>query len=113
MAVLVLGFKKTESEDKTKYDTFYSHSKAETTISESNIDDVFKSTYTTIILNIQKSILKGSCWIIDSVIDHDISISKYNPFVGSSYLKLPKEIDHPRKGLMKMMMVTNGVKSDT
>ena len=56
MAVLVLGFKKTESEDKTKYDTFYSHSKVETTISESNIDDVFKSTYTTIILNIQKSI---------------------------------------------------------
>ena len=54
------------------------------------------------ISNIQKFILKGSCWIIDSVIDHDISISKYNPFVGSSYLKLPKEIDHPKKGLINI-----------
>ena len=28
-----------ESEDKTKYDTLYSHSKAETIINESEIDD--------------------------------------------------------------------------
>ena len=29
VATLVLVFKKIESDDKTKYDTFYSHSKAE------------------------------------------------------------------------------------
>ena len=32
----------------------YSHSKAETIISESDINDVFQSIYTTIISNIQK-----------------------------------------------------------
>ena len=32
-----------------------------------------------------------SGWIIDSVIDHNINISKYNPLAGSSYIKLPKE----------------------
>ena len=38
---LVLLFKKIESEDKAKYNTFCSHSKAETIINESDIDDVF------------------------------------------------------------------------
>ena len=61
---------------------------------------MFKLIYTTIIANIQKSLGKGSGWIIDSVIDHTISISKYNPLAGSSYIKLPKEIDHPRKSLI-------------
>ena len=67
---------------KTKYDTFYSHSKAETIISESDIDYVLESVYTTIISNIQKSLGKGSGWIIDSVIEPNISISKYNPLAG-------------------------------
>ena len=44
--LLVLVFKKMESEDKTNYDTFYSHSKAEKIINESDIDDIFKSIYT-------------------------------------------------------------------
>ena len=49
--------------------------------------------------NIQKFWQKGSGWIIDSVLDHNISISKYNPLAGGSYIKLQKELDHPRKGL--------------
>ena len=53
------------SEDKTKYDTFNSHSKAETIINKSDIDDVFKSIYITIIPNIQKSLGKGLGYIID------------------------------------------------
>ena len=53
------------------YSTFYSNSKAETIINESAIDNVFKSIYSTVISNMQ-----GSGWIIDSVIDHNINISK-------------------------------------
>ena len=89
-------FKKIESEDKTKYDNFYSSLYAEIIINESDIGNVFKSIYTIIITNIQKSLGKSSGWIIDSVIDHTISISKYNPLAESSYIKLPKELDHPR-----------------
>ena len=55
---LVLVFKKIKSEDKTKYGDFYSSSKAEIIINESDIDDVFQSIYTTIITNIQKSLGK-------------------------------------------------------
>ena len=39
---VVLVLKKIESEDKTKCDTFHSHSKSETIINESDIDDVFE-----------------------------------------------------------------------
>ena len=98
VTTLVLVFKKIESKDKTKFDNFYSSSKAEIIINESDIDDVFESIYSTIISNIQKSLGKGSGWIIDSVIDHTISISKYNPLAGNSYIKLPRELNHPRKG---------------
>ena len=69
-------FKNIESEGyETKYDNFYSSSKAEIIINESDIDDVFQSIYTIIITNIQKSLGKGSGWVIDSVIDDTISIS--------------------------------------
>ena len=81
-----------ESEDRIKHGNFYSSSKAEIIISESEIDDVFQSIYTTIITNIQKLLGKGSGWIIDSVIDHTTSISKYHPLAGSSYIKLLKRI---------------------
>ena len=59
MTKLVLVFKKIEREDKTKYDNFYSSSKAEIIINENDID-VFQSIYTTIMTNIKKSLRKGS-----------------------------------------------------
>ena len=54
MITLTLVFKKIECEDKTKYDGFYSISKAEIIINDS--DNVFQSIYTTVIINIQKSL---------------------------------------------------------
>ena len=60
VTTLVLVFQKTESEDKATYDNFYSNSKAEIIINESDTDDVFQSIYTTIKKNIQKSLGKGS-----------------------------------------------------
>ena len=42
-----------------------------------------------------KDIGQGSGWIIDSVIDYNINVSKYNTLAGSSHIKLPKELDHP------------------
>ena len=56
---------KIESEDKTNYDNFYSSLKAEIMINESDRDNVFKSIYTRILTNTQKSLGKGSGWIID------------------------------------------------
>ena len=69
---------------------------------EIDIHDMFQSIFTTIMENIRKSLGNGSGGIIDSIIDHTTSISKYNPLAGSSYIKLPKELDHPRKGLINI-----------
>ena len=112
MTTLVLVFKKIDSEYKRKYDNSYSSSKtqkyllnAEIIINESDIDDVFQSICTAIITNIQKSLGKGSGWIIDSVTDHTVSISKYNPLGGSTYTKLPRALDHPRKRLINIQNI--------
>ena len=51
---------------------------------------MFESIYTTnitIITNMKKYFGKGSAWVIDAVIDHIISISKYNLLAGSSYIR--------------------------
>ena len=62
---------------------------------------MFQSIHTTIISNIQKSLGKGSGWIIDSV----FSILKYNPLAENSYIKLPKELDHPRTGSINVQNI--------
>ena len=48
MTTLVLVFKKIKCEDKAKYDTLYSHSKAEKFNNGSDINDVFQSINTII-----------------------------------------------------------------
>ena len=45
---------------------------------------------------------KGSGQIIDSVIDHTICIFKCNPFAGSTYIKLPKMLDHSSNRLINI-----------
>ena len=101
----VLDFKIIQSDDKTLYNTFYLHWKAETIINESNSDNVFESIYSIIISNIQKSLGQGSGCITDSVIDHNINISKYNPMAGSTYIKLPEELYHPKSRLINIKYI--------
>ena len=48
---------------------------------------------------------KRSGWSIDSIIDHTISISKYHPSAGKSYIKLSKEFDQPRKRLINIQNI--------
>ena len=75
VATLVLEFKKIGNNDETRHSNFYSNLKSETTIKESDIDNLFESIYITILSNIQKFIGKSLSWTIDSVIDHTIDIS--------------------------------------
>ena len=63
---------------------------------------MFDSVYSTIRSNIQNSLGRDSGWVIDSLSDHPLSVSKYNPLAGSSYIKLPKELEDPRKGLINI-----------
>ena len=74
-------------------------SKAEITFNESNIHDVFKSICSTII-----SSGKGLGWIINSVIDQTINISKYKYLGLSSCIELPKELNQT-KGLINIQNI--------
>ena len=63
-----------------------------------DIDDVFESIHSTIILNIHKFIEQGSGWVTDSVVHHSIHISIYIPSAGGRYIKLPIQLEHSKKG---------------
>ena len=60
-----------------------------------------------VISNIQKSLGKDSGWITKSVINHNISISNYNPLARSSHIEFPKKLNHPRKGLINIQSIDN------
>ena len=49
--------------------------------------------------------------IIDSVINHNINISKYDPLAGTSYIKLPKE-PSKKKNLYPAGCITRITKAD-
>ena len=110
VAKVVLEFKKIENDDEAKYSTFYSNLKAETIINESYNDNTFESIYIKIISNIQFP-RKGLGWITDSVIDQIINFSKQNGLAGSSYRKLPKEIDHSKKDVINIQTFDNNKSS--
>ena len=97
MTALALVFSKIVSEDKRSMTIFI-----QVIFNEIDIHDLFKSVYSTIIWNIQKSLGKDLGLIINLVIDYIFSISKYNPLAGSRYIKLPKEWDYQRKGLINI-----------
>ena len=72
MITLILEFKKIENDDETKYRIFFFNSKTK----EGENDDMFESVYIKFIWHIQKSLGKGSGWVIDLVIDNIINIWK-------------------------------------
>ena len=110
MTTLVLELKKIESEGKINCDIFYSHSVAEATIKESEIDDVFEWIYTTITSNMEKSLEEGSDWITDFIREHNISIPNYNLIAGNSYIQLPNYTIQEKNWLIfKILMITNAL----
>ena len=45
---------------------------------------------------------EGSGWIIESIESQYVNISTYRPLLGNSYIELPIELKHPRKGLINI-----------
>ena len=50
---------------------------------------------------------EGSGWSDDSVDSHYLTIVKYKPMKGSSYIKLPSELQHHVKGLINLKYKDN------
>ena len=87
---LVLKLNKTINNDETKYSTFYSNSKAEINIHNTDTNSILKSIYCTIMTKIRKYQTEGSSSTIDLVTEQNITISKCQSLSDSSYIISPK-----------------------
>ena len=45
---------------------------------------------------------EGSGWFVDRIEVINIEISNYEPLAAGSYIKSPKELSHPKKGLINL-----------
>ena len=68
------------------------------------INNRFKLEYAfqEILYRIDAGINKGSGWIIESIESQYINISTHRPLAESSYIDLPIELKHARKGLINI-----------
>ena len=98
---LKVTFKKTVN-DKTVYKTAYFNSKPQIIINNTEIPESLQLSKQKILNMIAQWISEGSGWTIESVDNHYLNIVQYQPMKGSSYIKLPQELRHHRKGLINM-----------
>ena len=91
--------KKYRSNSEIEFAYVYFNSSTKTIIN--HIYKLYKS-FQEILHRIDAWINKRSGWIIESIESQYINISTHRPLVGSSYINLPIELKHPRKGLINI-----------
>jgi len=97
---LKITFLKPQDGGKFLFKTAYFNSKAQAII---NMEDENNQVAFNQIMNaIGNWMREGSGWLIDSVNKHFVNINKYKPLNGSSYIKLPVELQNAKKGIINM-----------
>ena len=86
------------AKDEIVYKTAYFNSKPQTIINKTEINKSLQSSKDHILNMIAQWISEGSGWTVESVDNHYLNIVQYQPIKGSSYIKLPQELRHHRKG---------------
>ena len=66
--------------------------------SEFNLNKSFQE----ILYRIDNWVNEGSGWVVKSINGEYVNISMYSPLIGSSFVKLPNELKHPKKGLINI-----------
>ena len=88
-----------KSNNETEYKSVYFNSLTKTVISDRyKLDDCFGE----IIYGLETWVSHGSGWTVEEVISESLNISSYLPLSVSTYIKLPKELNHPMKGLINI-----------
>ena len=64
------------------------------------IDQYAAEAHDTIAMKIEKFQKDGSGWYFEKVLMHTVNISVFLPLKGKSYIKLPKELQNSKKGLI-------------
>ena len=76
---------------------------------KSIINDDYKldQAFQEIIYRVHNWISHGSVWIVEEIYSQYLNISSYLPLSGSTYIKLPNELQHPMKGLINIQSNDN------
>ena len=98
---LKVTFKK-NSKNEIIIKTAYFNSKPKTIINKTQITEELQSSKHEILNITAQWISEGSGWTIESVDNHYLNIVQYEPMKGSSYIELPQELKHHRKGLINL-----------
>ena len=98
--------KKYKPNEEIEFTPVYFNSSTKTIINHRyKLDQSFQE----ILYRIDTWINRGSGWIIELIDSQYINISVYRPLVGSSYIDLPIELKHPKKGLINIKKMIKNV----
>ena len=85
----------------------YFNSKPKTITNANDLTAFLDVNVEQIMEDIHKWISQGSAWLIKSINGHYINIIKYEPLSGSSYIKLPNELQNPKHGIINLQNEDN------
>ena len=91
-----------QTKDRITQKTAYFNSKAQEITNNVMVVESLKLSKDQILNIIAQWISEGSGWTIESVDNHFLNIVEYTPLNGSSYIKLPSELNHHKKGLINL-----------
>ena len=96
---LCILLSKVKNNKETEYSPVYLNSLTKTVIGNKlKLDLSFQE----MIYRLENLISHGSGWIVEEIISQYLNLSSYLPLKGSTYIKLPKELNHPMKGLINI-----------
>ena len=96
---LTVLLKKMKSNGETEYSPVYFNSLPKTVINNKfKLNQAFEE----IIYRLDNWISHGSGWIVEEIYSQYLNISSCLPLSGSTYIKLPVELQHPMKGLINI-----------
>ena len=105
-----------QTKDRITQKTAYFNSKPQEITNNVMVVEALKLSKDQILNIIAQWISEGSGWTVESVDDHFLNIVEYTPLNGSSYIKLPSELNNPKKGLINLktmiMNASDGVTSE-
>ena len=85
-----------------EHSSVYFNSTTKVVINKNFIISSIDKSFEEILYRIDNWINEGSGWIIESINSEYVNISKYAPLSGSSFINLPSELKHPKKGLVNI-----------
>ena len=96
---LTILLNKIKTDGDTEYSPVYFNSTTKTVINNKfGLDQSFQE----ILCRIDNWINEGSGWVIKEIRNQYLNVSSYSPLIGNTYIELPNELKHSRKGLINI-----------